>query len=210
MAERVAARRGARRASGGSGSHDELRVVRAPVRRRTADPAAAAKAARANVILLLVPAALLTAIGLVEVFSASSVSAFTTYDNSFWFFQRQAIYAAIGIGALLVTARMRYAAWQPSVGSAPRCVRWPCCSSRFTRRPGSSVYGASRWIDLGPIHAPTLGVREARAGRLRGDRPRRGSGGTLDDSMHLLLPLAPVVLLVAAIVMLQRDLGTTS
>ena len=33
--------------------------------------------------------------------------------------------------------------------------------------------------------------------------------GRLDDWLHLALPLGPVVLLVAGIVMLQRDLGTT-
>ena len=33
--------------------------------------------------------------------------------------------------------------------------------------------------------------------------------GTLDDPVHLLIPLAPVVLGVALLVILQRDLGTT-
>ena len=73
---------------------------------------------------------------------------------------------------------------------------------------GTSVYGASRWIDLGPF---TLQPSEfaklaliAFAAAVLAQKE-----GKLDDWLHLALPLGPVVLLVAGIVMLQRDLGTT-
>ena len=126
----------------------KLRVVRAPARRPQEVPPRSR--ARTSVILLLVSAALLTTIGVVMVFSASSVYAFTNYDNSFWFLERQAIYAAIGIGALLVTAGCA-----TRHGAVCRDRSW---SSRsvlllLALHPtaGSSVYGASRWIGLGPL-----------------------------------------------------------
>ena len=66
----------------------------------------------AVVLVLLAATGLLTAIGLVMVLSASSVSAFAQYGSSFLFFKRQAMYAAVGTGALLVTSHVRYRAWQ--------------------------------------------------------------------------------------------------
>src|ERR687898_948326 len=85
-----------------------LRLVRTPTRR-----ADALHAARVNVLLLLVPTAVLTMLGLVMVLSAGSVSATQGYDgNPFWYFQRQSIYALVGVVALLVAVRMPHTVWQ--------------------------------------------------------------------------------------------------
>jgi cell division protein FtsW len=182
----------------------KLRVVRSPARRPRKDPAVAA---RTSVILLLVSAALLTTIGVVEVFSASSVYAFTNYDNSFWFLERQAIYAAIGIGALLLTARMRYGAWRRLSGPLV-AISVVLLLIALHPTAGSSVYGASRWIGLGPLTLqPSEFAKLALIAFTAAILAQKE--GKLDDWLHLALPLGPVVLLVAAIVMLQRDLGTT-
>ena len=159
--------------------------------------------ARANVILLLVPAALLTAIGVIEVFSASSVYAFTTYDNSFWFLERQGIYAAIGIGALLVTARMRYAAWRRLSRPAADRRRSPCCCVALHPTAGSSVYGASRWIDLGPFTLQPSEIAKLSLVAFAATVLTRKEG-KLDNWIHLALPLGPIVLMVAA----HRDAPT--
>ena len=208
MADRATARRGATAKRGSAPVRTtKLRVVRTPARRVRKDPAAAARAARTNMILLLVPAALLTAIGVIEVFSASSVYAFTTYDNSFWFLERQGIYAAIGIGALLVTARMRYAAWRRL--SAPLLVvSVALLLLALHPTAGSSVYGASRWIGLGPFTLQPSEIAKLSLVAFAATVLARKEG-KLDNWLHLALPLGPIVLMVAAIVMLQRDLGTT-
>ena len=181
-----------------------LHVVRAPARRSRNDPAAIA---RINVILLLVPAAVLTLIGVVEVFSASSVYAFTTYDNSFWFLERQALYAAIGLGALILTARMRYAAWRRL--SVPLlAISVVLLLVALHPAAGASAYGASRWIALGPLTLqPSEFAKLAVIAFAASVLSRKGT--KLDDWLHVALPLGPVVLLVAGIVLLQRDLGTT-
>ena len=73
---------------------------------------------------------------------------------------------------------------------------------------GSSLYGAARWIDLGPItlqpaeFAKLLTVCAAAAIL---SRPWKD----LDRPRDAFLPLGPLVAVVAAIVMLQKDLGTT-
>lgn len=212
MADRATAKRAAapkrttptRNGARAPAGRAKLRVVRPPARRPTKSAAAVA---RTSVIMLLIPAALLTTIGVVEVFSASSVYAFTHYDNSFWFLERQAIYAAIGVGALLLTARIRYAAWRRLSGPF-LLLSVVLLLVALHPSSGASAYGASRWIVLGPL---TLQPSEfAKLGLIAFAAAVLASKeGKLDDWLHLALPLGPIVLLVAAIVMLQRDLGTT-
>jgi cell division protein FtsW len=201
----AATRRAGNRATvSASARSARLRVVRPPARRPRRDPLAVA---RTSVILLLVPAALLTTIGVVEVFSASSVYAFTHYDNSFWFLERQAIYAAIGIGVLLLTARMRYTAWRRLCGPL-LVVSVLLLLVALHPTAGSSVFGASRWIALGPLTLqPSELTKLALIAFAAAVLARKQ--GKLDDWLHLALPLGPVVLLVAGVVLMQRDLGTT-
>ena len=86
-------------------------------------------------------------------FSASSVYAFTTYDNSFWFFERQGIYAASASARCWSTARhalrargagcrgpLLIAVGRPAARSRsiPRPARPP------TGRPGGSTSARSR------------------------------------------------------------------
>ena len=210
MADRATAKRIAAPKRTPSG---RTRVPARPARLRIVGPAArrpqksAAAVARTSVILLLVPAALLTTIGVVEVFSASSVYAFTHYDNSFWFLERQAIYAGIGVGALLLTARIHYAAWRRLSGPF---LLLSVVLLLVALHPASGVaaYGASRWIVLGPL---TLQPSEfAKLGLIAfAAAVLAQKEGKLDDWLHLALPLGPIVVVVAGIVMLQRDLGTT-
>src|SRR3989454_12534651 len=75
-------------------------------------PAQVAASQSRIVLLLIGSAAALTAIGLIMVLSASSVSSYAQYGSSFLFFKRQAIYATVGTIALVAASRIRYAAWQ--------------------------------------------------------------------------------------------------
>jgi cell division protein FtsW len=187
------------------GEPPRLRVVRsAEVRRARKD---AVTAARTTIALLLAPTALLTVAGLVMVLSASSVSAYTTYGSSFWFFNRHALYALAGAGALLLTARMRYTAW---LRLALPLLTITVALLLLALHPaaGASANGASRWIDLGPLTLQPSELAKlalvAFSATILARKWRR-----LDDPAHLAIPLAPVVLLVAGIVIMQRDLGTT-
>jgi cell division protein FtsW len=70
------------------------------------------------------------------------------------------------------------------------------------------LYGASRWIDLGPVtiqpsEFAKLGL-VAVAATILTNKWRK-----LDQPMQLLLPLGPIVLLVGLLGIAQRDLGTT-
>ncbi len=186
------------------GDRSHLRVVRrAPARRVDA-----MHAARVNVLLLLVPTAALTVVGLAMIMSAGSVSATQGYDgNPFWYFQRQGIYAVAGVIVLVLAIRVPHMVWRRL--AVPMLVALlPLMLIALHPSAGTSLYGASRWIDLGPVTLqPSEFLKLAMIVFTAAVLAKKWN--TLDDPVSLLLPLGPVVLLVAVLVIMQRDLGTT-
>ena len=201
MADRTVTRRRPRTAPA-TAAH--LRLVRAD---ELLTPAAAAAAlVRRNLTLLLVPTGLLTILGLVMVLSAGSISAVEGYGTSFWYFNRQTLYAVAGVAGLVATARLPIAFWRRA--AIPLLLALlPVMLLALHPSIGSSLYGASRWIDLGPItlqpaeFAKLLTICSAAAIL---SRPWKD----LSRPRDAFLPLAPLVLAVAGVVILQRDLGT--
>ena len=184
------------------GAH--LRVV--PAATRTARERS--HAARRDLALLWSSAAFLTALGLIMVLSAGSVSAAQGYDgNPFWYFQRQAVYAAVGIAIAVACSRIPSGAWRAA--SVPLLLVTAVLMF-VAAHPGSgtALYGASRWIDLGPI---TLQPSEfAKLGLVTFTATiLAAKWGHLHEIRHLLLPLGPVVVVIAGLGIAQRDLGTT-
>jgi len=182
-----------------------LRLVRPPHRRTAAE---ARRLARRDLALLCAAAGSLTVVGLVMVLSAGSVSAAQGYDgNSFWYFQRQVLYAGVGIAAALFVARVPPRAWRtlglPILGIAAVLM---LIAAHPTA--GTSLYGASRWIDLGPItlqpsELAKLGLVGVAASILANKWKR------LDEPIQLFVPLGPIVAVVGLLGIAQRDLGTT-
>jgi cell division protein FtsW len=187
-----------------------LRVVRTvgrPATRTRPTAAAEAAATRRTILLVLGAAAFLTAGGVIMVLSASSVYACSTYGSCFLFFQRQSAYAVVGVLALLVTARMRYAVWRrlavPVLVATAGLLLLVLHPSA-----GIEAQGSSRWIAIGPVtiqpsELAKLAVVVFAAAVLSSKR------GRLDDLRELALPLLPAVAIVGAMVFLQPDLGTT-
>jgi cell division protein FtsW len=185
-----------------------LRVVRSGEggsSRSRSSPRPAPTADRVVVLLLLAAAALVLT-GLVMVLSASSVRAYEDYGSSFLFFVRQLVYAAVGFGAFLLTARMRHTAWQRL------CVPLLAVSVGLlvlVLIPGMGTVagGSARWLRVGPVTVQPSEIAKVAvitfAATLMARRWRR-----LRDLRQLLLPLAPVVGLVCALILLQPDMGT--
>jgi cell division protein FtsW len=167
----------------------------------------AAAASRRSLLLLLIPTAILLVLGLTMVLSAGSISAVEGYGTSFWYFQRQSIYAVAGGLALAVAWRLPYSIWQKL--AVPMVVAVvPLMVIALHPSSGTAFYGASRWIDLGPVTLqPSEFMKLAMVAFTATVLTKKWR--YLDDPGHLLLPLAPVVLFVAALVILQKDLGTT-
>jgi cell division protein FtsW len=185
---------------------EQLRLV-TPVPQPRRAPAVAEREAKRTVLLLLIPTALLVGIGLVMVFSASSVAAFSEYGSSFVFFRRQAVYAGAGIVVLMLVAHTPYVVWRrlavPFLAAAGALLGLVLHSGA-----GSAAGGSARWITFGPVTVqPSEIAKLALVVFAAAVLARKAH--LLDDPLHVLLPLVPVTAVVCLLVMKQPDLGTT-
>jgi cell division protein FtsW len=161
---------------------------------------------RRAVALLLGSTAFLVGTGLVMVLSASSVSAFAAYGDSFMFVQRQAVYAVVGLFALLVASRMRVDAWR-RLATPFLLVTIVMLIAAMHPSLGVSAYGSSRWLEFGPVTVqPSEIAKLALVMFCAAVLARRW--GKLDDLGQLAMPLLPMTLLVCGLVIMQPDLGT--
>ena len=183
----------------------------APARRATAAPAqrvAVLQRPLASYYLVAVSTGLLLAIGLVMVLSASSVRSYSTYGSSYAIALKQGIFIAVGLPLMWLASRMPIKAW--------RFLAVPVLLAAIgllvlvlVPGIGRDVDGARRWIPLGggfnlqPSELAKLGLVLWGADLLV--RKKK----LLHDWKHLLVPLVPVVGVIALLVMLEPDMGTT-
>jgi cell division protein FtsW len=162
---------------------------------------------RRTIALLLGSTAFLVGAGIVMVLSASSVSAFAEYGDSFVFVQRQAAYAVVGVLACYLTSRMRYDAWKRLAGPF-LLVTIAMLVLVLIPAHGIEAYGSSRWFRFGPVtvqpsELAKLALVVFAAATLARNWKR------LDDVRELAIPLLPVTVVLCGLVMMQPDLGTT-
>lgn len=162
----------------------------------------------ASYYLVLGSTALLIVLGLVMVLSASSVRAFQDSGSSFYFFQRQALWVAIGLPLLLGAGRLRPRTY--------RVLAYPLLLGALALLVlvlvpgiGRNVNGNQNWIDVGgpfrlqPSETAKLALIVWGADLLA--RKRK----LLVQWKHLLVPFVPVAGLVVSLVLLGGDLGTS-
>ena len=159
---------------------------------------------------LAVVIAALVVLGLVMSFSASFVDAAQTGDP-FGIFRRQLVWAAIGVPLFLLAAALDPHVWRP--------LSWPLMLAALfglviVLVPGVGLEeaGSRRWIPLGPVVVQPSEVAKLATLLWLADvhTRKRERGLPLDDELsHLLVPALPLLALVAGLVMLEPDLGTT-
>ncbi len=164
-------------------------------------------AARRIVALLLGSTAFLVVVGLIMVLSASSISSYARYGDSFLFFQRQSTYAVVGVLALALTARMRYEAWR-RLALPFLLVTVGLLAVVLHPSHGIEAYGSARWFSLGPVTVQPSEIAKLALVVFSAAVLAR-TWNKLDDVGRLVVPLLPVCLLLCGMVMLQPDLGTT-
>jgi cell division protein FtsW len=161
-----------------------------------------------TVALMLAAAFLLTGVGLVMVLSASSVSSYQSSGDSFLYLKRQAIYAVIGTVALLFTLRVPYRRWEK--WSVPLlAVSGVLLLLALHPGIGSVRGGSSRWIEFGPVT-----IQPSELAKLAivvfGAMILTRKWRLLDRPLHVVVPFGIVVAAVCGVIILQRDLGTTT
>ncbi len=162
----------------------------------------------ASYYLVLVTTGLLLSLGLIMVLSASSVRAYSTYHNAYAIALKQGIFLALGLPALWVASRLPARVWR-RLGLPLLLGAMGLLVLVLVPGIGRNVDGATRWIplpggfNLQPSELAKLGICLWGADLLVRKRKLLG------DWKHLLIPLVPVVGVVAVLVMLEPDMGTT-
>ena len=158
--------------------------------------------------LLLGSTGLLVALGLVMVLSASSVTSYASSGSSFTIAEKQAMWLAIGLPAMWVAMRLplrfyRFLGYPLLFGALGLLVLV------LVPHVGVRVAGATRWIAL----PAGLQVQPSEFAKLAlvlwGADLLARKDKRLTEVRHLLIPLVPVALLMALLVMMQPDMGTT-
>ncbi|HYL51093.1 MAG TPA: putative lipid II flippase FtsW [Acidimicrobiia bacterium] len=146
----------------------------------------------------------LNIVGLVMILSASSVRALSDYGSAWYFFQRQVVWAAVGLVAFVVAAGVDYRRWKRF---APGSLAVTLALLVVVLGMGDKVSGSRRWLGIGsfgvqPSELAKLSmvlcvalILTARADRLHESRAWR--------------PVVLLVLLFAGLVMLEPDLTST-
>lgn len=158
-------------------------------------------------LLVLGSAVALLGLGLPMVLSASSVTSYAATGSSLALFERQFMWAAIGVPAMLIAARLHVRAWRllayPAMGLALVMLVLVLVPG-----VGVEVNGNRNWIDVGgPFR-----VQPAEAAKLAlvlwGAEVLVRKRGRLNQWRELLVPLLPVAAVVLALVLAGGDLGT--
>ncbi len=146
----------------------------------------------------------LVAFGLVMVYSASSGEATVNADDPAYYLKRQAIYAVIGLVALILCARTPL--------RAIRGLGGPLLLASFAGLVavlvvGATVNGARRWIPLGAFNLqPSELAKLAVVVWLAAWLARKPAPETLGE---LFKPVGAVVLAACGLILIEPDLGTS-
>jgi cell division protein FtsW len=145
--------------------------------------------------------------GLAMVLDASSVLSLQQYGTAYYYSLRQALFAALGLGALIA---LRHVDYHLLYRAAPAVAGVAALLMVLVLVPhvGLDIKGARRWIDLGPLGT----VQPSELGKLAFavfmarwmDRRQ----GRLQSASEGFLPFVIMTAALLGLLMLQRDLGT--
>jgi cell division protein FtsW len=157
--------------------------------------------------LLLAVACALLVIGLVMVLSASSVFALAKQGDAYAYFKRQLLWVVGGVVVMLVVSRIDYRRWR-RLGTPLLVVAFAGLVYVLVHPGAVSAYGSTRWIAVGGLTVQPAEFAKLSLLLFSADVLTR-KAKLLGDVRHLLVPVLPLTMLLAALVMLEPDLGTT-
>src|SRR5438067_3954551 len=158
--------------------------------------------------LLLASTIALLVLGTLMVYSASFVVAHNEFNDDAYFLVRQLMWIAAGGMGLLIAARIDYRRWR----SLSLPIMFACIGMLvlvLVPGIGTSNYGAVRWIRVGPVQIQPSEIAKLAIILYLADWLAR-RGRMVREFMKGLLPFAIIVGIVAMLVEVQPDLGTTA
>ncbi len=160
----------------------------------------------AYVLLLLVVGAL-TVLGLVMVLSASSVQALRNHGSSWYFFNRQLLWVALGAIALVATSRVDYRRWRP-IAIPVLGLALGLMVLVLVPGVGIRVSGSSRWLGAGPLRLQPSELAKLGLLLFSADLLARRAD-KVGEFKATTRPVLGYFAAVAILLLLQPDLGTT-
>lgn len=157
---------------------------------------------------MLAASLILLVLGITMLYSASAIYAAKRYGDEFYFLKRQALWAVLGVGGMLLVSRVDYRVWMR--------LRWAGLAAAvallvlvFVPGVGATVNGARRWVRFGefslqPSEFARLALLIWLAGFVAKD-PRR-----MQSFTRGFLPCIGVILPAAGLVAAERDVGGTA
>jgi cell division protein FtsW len=147
----------------------------------------------------------LTVIGLVMVLSSSSVESFRQNDSSFTVFNRQAVFAAVGLPLMVLASRVPLRVW--------KAAAWPMLAVAVAglllifSPLGFGTNGNRNWLDLGSLTVqPSEAAKLALVVWAAAVLARKQK--LLHRTHHVLVPVVPGAVLLLVLVLAGHDLGT--
>ncbi len=157
--------------------------------------------------LILGSAMLLLLLGLVMVLSSSSVESFALHESAFTLFTRQAVFALVGLGAMVIISKMPISLFR-RFAVAFLVFSVFLLLLTFVPGIGTGVYGQRNWIKLvGPFRLQPSEFAKLALILWSADLFARREA-YLQQWRELLVPFVPVTALVVGLVVLEGDVGT--
>jgi cell division protein FtsW len=145
--------------------------------------------------------------GLVMVMSASSVVALDDYGSSWYFVVRQALWAGVGAGLMILVARVDYRRFR-RYANALLLGAFVMLGLVLVPGVGQEINGAQRWIAAGPLSFQPAELAKFALLVWIADLLARRSA-LMHNTRATIRPVLLAVVAVATLVMLQPNLGTT-
>jgi cell division protein FtsW len=155
-------------------------------------------------VVLCATVTVLNVVGLVMILSASSVAALSDYGSSWYFFNRQLMWALVGLAAFLLASRIDYRRWRRF---APYLLIFAVLTLTVVLAGGKLVSGSQRWIVFGPLQLQPSEIGKL-ALLLCGAQILTQRADRLDDP-RAWRPVVAIFLVLAVLVMKEPDLAST-
>lgn len=153
--------------------------------------------------------ALLLALGVTMVLSASTIESYDTTGSAFTWFRKQILWVGVGLPLMWVASRMPAPVFR-KLAYPVLAVAVVGLVAVLIPGIGISLQGATRWISIGPfVFQPSEPAKLALVLWGADLLARKERLGMLTEWRHLLMPLLPGAGLLVLLVLLGSDLGTT-
>ncbi|MBO0774371.1 MAG: putative lipid II flippase FtsW [Actinobacteria bacterium] len=153
--------------------------------------------------------ALLLALGVVMVLSASTIESYDTTGSAFTWFRKQLMWVAVGLPLMWVASRMPAAVFR-KLAYPVLAIAVVGLTIVLIPGVGLSLQGATRWISIGGfVFQPSEPAKLALVLWGADLLARKEKLGMLTEWRHLLMPLLPGAGLLVLLVQIGSDLGTT-